>query len=186
MPDPVAGRKSADPVHRCARWVTVLPIHHAGKDKTTIRGPSALEAGVDTVYQTEGDHTGITLKRTKRKDGPPDDVHQLRLETVLDSGVMSRNATGLTTREAEVLSSFESSFSSTGATGTQLREVLLDMPKSTFYAALNALITAGSLRNEGTRQRPFYRLAGEDHDAESSSPAKSKAQFGSPVQCPRL
>jgi RecA-family ATPase len=51
----------------------VLALHHTGKDKATIRGSSALEAGVDCIYQTEGDHVGITLKRTKRKDGPPDD-----------------------------------------------------------------------------------------------------------------
>jgi hypothetical protein len=54
---------------------------------------------VDTVYTTKGDHSGITLRRAKRKDGPSDDAHQLRLETVLDSGVVSRNAIGLTTRE---------------------------------------------------------------------------------------
>jgi hypothetical protein len=93
-----------------------LALHHTGKDKTTIRGSSALEAGVDTIYQTEGDHTGVTLKRTKRKDGPPDDAHQLRLETILDSGVVSQNRVGLS-RGTDLLSHFVSHFSGTGATG---------------------------------------------------------------------
>jgi hypothetical protein len=135
---------------------TVLPLHHTGKDKTTIRGSSALEAGVDTVYQTEGDHEGITLKRTKRKDGPPDDTHQLRLELVLDSGVVSQNRVGLAPSGNDLLSRFQSHFSSTGATRTQLREVVDDMPKTTFYRSLNALVTGGALRNEGTERRPFY------------------------------
>jgi hypothetical protein len=138
---------------------TVLPVHHTGKDKTTIRGSSALEAGVDTVYQTEGDHEGITLKRTKRKDGPPDDTHQLRLELVLDSGVVSQNRVGLAPSGNDLLSRFQSHFSSTGATRTQLREVVDDMPKTTFYRSLNALVTGGALRNEGTERRPFYVMA---------------------------
>lgn len=58
---------------------TVLLIHHTGKDKSTVRGSSALEAGVDTVYSTEGDASRIVLKRTKRKDGPCHDQLQLAL-----------------------------------------------------------------------------------------------------------
>ena len=137
---------------------TVLPLHHTGKDKTTIRGSSALEAGVDTIYQTEGDHNGVALKRTKRKDGPPDDLHQLRLLTVLMSGVVENNRVGLTISGADLLSHFQSHFSNTGATTTQLRESLPEMSKTTFYRSLNALITDGHIRNDGTEQRAFYRL----------------------------
>jgi hypothetical protein len=140
----------------------VLALHHTGKDKTTIRGSSALEAGVDTVYQTEGDHTGISLTRSKRKDGPPFDVHQLRLETMLESGVVVRHRVRQTAGETELVSHFVSHFSSTGAPAAQLRDSLPDMSRSTFYRALNALVSGGVLRNEGTEQRPFYRLAGEE------------------------
>jgi hypothetical protein len=54
-----------------------------------------------------------------------------------------------------------SHFSGTGASAAQLREVVPDMSKTTFYRSLNALTTGGSLRNEGTKKRPFYVLGGE-------------------------
>ena len=140
---------------------TALALHHTGKDKTTIRGSSALEAGVDTIYQTEGDHTGITLKRTKRKDGPPIDTHELRFEPVQDSGIIVPNRRGTNPNENTMLSHFESHFGETGATANQLRETMPDISRSTFYRSLNALITGGQVQNVGTDKRPFYRLTGE-------------------------
>jgi predicted ATP-dependent serine protease len=44
---------AADRVKR-ATGCTVLLVHHTGKDRTTVRGSSALEAGVDTVYALDG------------------------------------------------------------------------------------------------------------------------------------
>ncbi|SDG97148.1 AAA domain-containing protein [Pseudonocardia oroxyli] len=63
-------------------------IHHTGKDGKTVRGSSALEAGFDTVYTTsrEGDDGPVTLRRTKRKDGPPDDAMVLTWHSVSETG----------------------------------------------------------------------------------------------------
>ena len=83
----------------------VIAIHHTGKDRSTVRGSSALEAGVDTVYQTEGDADHIQLTRTKRKDGPVDDAMPLTLSPVLDSVVVRFHTGGGTTRNEQELSS---------------------------------------------------------------------------------
>jgi hypothetical protein len=138
---------------------TVLAVHHTGKDRTTVRGSSALESGVDTVYTTEGDASSVTLTRTKRKDGPREDVHKLSFHPIdgTDSGVIwSQEALGLRPTAGTLLSHFKSHFGVTGGTPTQLLEAT-GMNKSSFYRALNDLIRAGELHNVGTTTRPFYK-----------------------------
>ena len=141
---------------------TVLAIHHTGKDRTTIRGSSALESGVDTVYTTEGDAGSVTLSRTKRKDGPMADVHQVRFEPVdgTNSGLTVSDSEVIVTtdRARALLSLFVSHFGETGATSSTLRTTA-GYPDATFYRALNDLVTAGQLANTGTKSRSFYQLA---------------------------
>ncbi|GAA2348805.1 hypothetical protein GCM10009854_27840 [Saccharopolyspora halophila] len=139
---------------------TVLAVHHTGKDKTTIRGSSALEAGVDTVYMTEGDASQVKLSRTKRKDGPKDDVHTLALQTITGSesgAVVSAIGADITGKASELLSVFMSAFSETGASKAELRNSA-EMAPATFHRALNELVSEGALINEGTDRRAFYRL----------------------------
>src|SRR3712207_8722728 len=59
---------AAEQIKRATGSGAVLLVHHTGKDKTTVRGSSALEAAMDTVYTTEGDPLNMRLRRTKRKD----------------------------------------------------------------------------------------------------------------------
>jgi hypothetical protein len=141
------------------RGGTVAVAHHTGKDRSTIRGSSALEAGVDTVYTTEGDSRLMKLSRTKRKDGPKDDQLQVRLNPVLESGVIvSAIATDMNGRARDLMSVFVSAFSATGATKAELRTAA-DMPPATFNRSLNELVNAGALVNHGTDARPHYRQA---------------------------
>jgi predicted ATP-dependent serine protease len=60
---------------------TVLAVHHTGKDRSTIRGSSALEAGADSVWQVEAstDSMHFKLTRTKHKDGPRGSALSLKL-----------------------------------------------------------------------------------------------------------
>jgi hypothetical protein len=138
---------------------TVLAVHHTGKDRSTIRGSSALEAGVDCVYKSEGDASMVQLSRTKRKDGPMEDVHRLSFDPVsgTESGVIvSQTTLGLRPGTETLLSQFRSHFSSLGSTGNQLLEIS-GMPRASFYRALKELVEAGVLINTGTSQRPFYK-----------------------------
>lgn len=140
----------------------VLLVHHAGK-AGTIRGSSALESGVDTVYVASKDGAAVDVKRTKRKDGAPDDRHTLTLSDIPGTGSATlgvhrvRLGADMTGRSRELMSVFMSVFGSTGATKSDLREAA-DMPSATFHRSLNALVEAGSIQNTGTSKRPFYEL----------------------------
>lgn len=99
---------------------------------------------------------GTKLSRTKRKDGPREDVLQLRLSTVLDSGVIvSAVGADMNGKARDLLSVFMSAFGATGATKAELRNVA-DLPSATFHRAVNELVEGGVLINTGTDARPFY------------------------------
>ncbi|WP_049807045.1 AAA family ATPase [Pseudofrankia inefficax] len=151
-------------VRRATDDTAVLLVHHTGKDRSTVRGSSALEAAVDTVYGVDGDAALIKMTRSKRKEGPREDELTLRLVASADSVTIESHFDLGTDRElaeseTRLLKIVRDSFGTTGATGTQLRDVA-EMPRTTFYRALNLLVSRGALRNDGTQQRPFYVLGG--------------------------
>ncbi|MGH3725016.1 MAG: AAA family ATPase [Mycobacterium sp.] len=144
----------------------ILGVHHAGKDGKTMRGSSAFESGVDTVYLTTKDADTITLERTKRKDGPEHDHHTLRLDPIAGTGSVAISvcrAEGATTsRAVELLSQFASLFGDRGASKTEIIEAV-DMPRATLYRALTDVLASGDLIKDGTANRTIYRrkLAGQ-------------------------
>lgn len=138
---------------------TVLGVHHTGKDRVTVRGSSALEAGVDCVYTTEGDPTLIRLTRTKRKDGPTEDLLQLSLsafEHTQSATIMSAGAADMPDSARLVLSAFMSAFETTGAYKAELRTVA-NLPPATFHRGLNHLLKQHQLINTGSDARPFFK-----------------------------
>ncbi len=151
---------------RDAGGSTVVVVHHAGLDKTRLRGSTALESGVDTVYLADGTAERVRLRRTKRKEGAvEDDLHiGLRRVEGTGSGVIVEvsqaeddGGTELPDSQRQLLSVMRNSFGATGATGAQLRESV-ELPRTTYYAALNKLIDKGLVVNSGTLKRPFYEL----------------------------
>lgn len=137
----------------------VLAVHHTGKDGKTFRGSSVFEAGADTVYAVSADGGTTVLEREKRKDGPQDDRHELRLDLVegTGSGVMSAHRGHEQNGQAHrLLTIFVENFTATGASKADLRAVA-DMPPSTFHRAINELVQSGELINSGTAARPFYK-----------------------------
>ncbi len=140
-------------------------VHHSGKDGRTFRGSSAFEAGADTVYSVSRDaeNGSIILSREKRKkDGPQQDIHSLKLDPIPGTGSVTVAASHPLRHEHRsdaLLSHFASHFADTGATATALRDTS-DLQRATFYRALNDLVKKrGDLINTGTDQRPFYKLA---------------------------
>lgn len=156
--DMSAAVRAIDRLRVATNGGTVLVVHHTGKDKTTVRGSSVLEAAADTVYQIEGDPSFMKLERTKRKDGPADDLLKLRLSPVGESMVVA-DVRGQDQQPSwdRLYQVFADNFADTGASKAELRNVA-DLAPSSFHRALNALVGAGHLVNEGTGQRPFYRL----------------------------
>lgn len=146
---------------------TLLAVHHTGKDRSTIRGSSALESACDTVYKLEGDPQSLKLERTKRKDGPRDDVLSLGLVAVDQAGsaVLEyvRTPADMAPRAQELMSAFVSAFGHTGATKSELR-MASGLPPATFARSLNALVRRGILVNTGTERRPFYTAGVITHE----------------------
>jgi hypothetical protein len=143
---------------------TVGAVHHTGKDRSTVRGSSAIEAGVDTVYQIEGDPSLLKLSRTKRKDGPTIDEHQLRLEAIPGTGsvVISATQGSDSPPSAEtLLSRYDSHFGGLGGATSAALKAASGLSDPTYYRALNHLVTQGILVNTGTKSRPVYQRTGE-------------------------
>ena len=135
----------------------VTAVHHTGKDGRTFRGSSVFEAGADTVYAVNLDGQVVTLKREKRKDGPQDDQHSLKLDPIpgTDSCVMSIHRGADTSgAAARLMSVFLSVFDSMGCSRADLRSAA-EMPPSSFHRALSELLRSGELINTGTDKRPF-------------------------------
>ncbi|MEV6817798.1 AAA family ATPase [Nocardiopsis dassonvillei] len=123
---------------------SVIALHHTGKNRV-VRGSSALEAGVDTVYQTSAEGAVIDLRRTKRKDGPLHDRLHLRLEPVADSVVLAPLALGNTGgAEDRILSHLSRDDSHDGPTTTALMQDA-QLATSTFYRSLNRLVERGAV-----------------------------------------
>ena len=147
---------------------TVLVVAHTDKADSTTRGASALEDNVDTVYRIKDDAGVLELDRTKRKDGPESDHHQLRLKTIqLPAGDTWERSScvlesdrgheqPLSGRATDLLSVFTEHFADTGCSKAELRHVA-ELAPATFARGLNALVRAGALINTGTDQRPFYK-----------------------------
>lgn len=144
----------------------VLGVHHTGKDGERLRGSSAYEAGMDTIYSVKRGGKGgpVTLDREKRKDGPESDRHELKLELIegTKSGVMdavdpATLGVERSDRAGRLLATFRQNFSTTGASKTELRRVS-DLTDGTFYRALGDLVESGDLINTSTTKRPFYMM----------------------------
>ncbi len=153
---------------------TVLVVAHTDATDSKTRGATALEDNADTVYRSKGDPQLIELSRDKRKDGPTEDLHRLQLQQIrlgedpdgrpITSCVV-QNTRGqdhdLTGRAEDLMSAFREHFADTGATKAELR-LVAEMPSASYARSLNALVRAGALVNQGSDQRPFYRL-GDSH-----------------------
>lgn len=141
---------------------SVVAVHHTGKDRSTVRGSSALEAGTDSVFQLEtNDSAAIKLTRTKRKDGPRGKALPLKLSVRGESCIVESHAgDGLTGNEETLQSTLQSHFSNLGEIAATTLMDVSGVPKSSFYKALNSLADKGivTLRKQG--QSKLVQLAG--------------------------
>lgn len=146
---------------------TVMFVHHTGKDKSTVRGGVALEAGVDCVYMTSGGDGEVLLKRTKKKDAALEDDHELEFLEIPGSGSGVLIPTDPTMRRTNVTSTsralalFKDYFGSTGGSRAEVVKILSEeMSAKTAYRALSGLVLEGKLIQGGTEARPRYTLSG--------------------------
>jgi hypothetical protein len=164
---------AADRIREAAGAACILFVHHATKDGNTTRGHSALEGACDVRWKVTKDGQVLTLANPKSKDEAEAPDREL-LTRVIDLGTIDHNgkpvtslvleshargisADDLTASEEHLLDVMRDSFGTTGATGTQLRDVA-NLSKTTFYRALNTLATRGALTNSGTDKRPHWHI----------------------------
>jgi hypothetical protein len=142
---------------------TVAAIHHTGKDRVTMRGSSAIEGGVDTVYRAEKITDGqLRIERTKAKDRETfDEIHmQLSPVDYTESCVLERldanSGAGLQKQMDDVMTIYRECFSETGCSKKELLAATM-VPEPHFYRAFNGLLAAGTLVDVGTAARPHYK-----------------------------
>ena len=115
----------------------------------------------------------ITLKRTKRKDGPKDDYHRLHLTPVAGSGsciVQQANESAVSSDAVVLLKKiFSRMFSETGVSHMELRTIVTEqgMSHTDFGSARGRLLTEGWLANTGTDTRPFWKMTEHAKNSEN-------------------
>jgi len=160
--DSTAAFERIDALRQSGTSVLVVAHTDAGDNKT--RGATALDDNADTLYRVKGDAGLLELRRDKRKDGPCEDLHRLRLKVVMDSCVLenlSVDLADMAPRAGELMSAFMSAFGAIGASKAELRAVA-DQPAATYARSLKTLVQQGLLVNVASDQRPFYK-PGADH-----------------------
>jgi hypothetical protein len=153
---------------REATRACVLLVHHESRAGENMRGSTALEGAATTIIRVTKDGPHMRLDCTKQKDGAEFDPMLLRLVPTGDSAVIrSQNGVELTEElsnsEEAILEVMRDSFGTTGASSTRLLETT-SIPRTSFYRALNLLVTKGQLTNCGTKKRPLYFLPGSAPD----------------------
>jgi hypothetical protein len=151
---------AADTVRQVCR-AAVLCVHHESRVGENMRGSTALEGAATTIVRVTKDGNLVRLDCKKQKDAPEFQPILVRLYPAGESVKLSHDPVGLTEittdSESHLLATLRDSFRTTGCAGTELRETS-KQPKSTFYRALNALVSKGLVVNAGTETRPRYML----------------------------
>lgn len=160
---------AADAIRR-ASGACVLLVHHTGKDGLMERGSSALRAGADTVLPVKASGRILTVggPETKQKDADPGRELELELVTVelpdgSSSCVVRAMATAQTSAgmqdRAVIRALLDDDFAQTGASRKDLVEAT-GLSPTKVSRAVNGLLKAGEIRNEGSTTRPHFRRIG--------------------------
>lgn len=172
----------------------VLVIAHTDGHDTDTRGWTGIEDDSDFVWHAKRDDktAPVTVTNTKMKDGPDGLIIRLQPHTIEldDVDNLGRPITSLvleaadsvattanTEAETRVLGVMRETFAETGATSSELLEVL-DMPKSTFYLARGRLLRVGLLV-QGERRRLALPPLVQGHETPTDQPLSNESK---PVQ----
>lgn len=154
---------SIERIKRATDAGSVLVIAHTDKSDLDTRGYSAIEDDSDVVWHARRDGHGLALVNRKMKEAPDGERIELTARPVLDSLVLQGgdNRPDLdesNASQAAILQLLAETFSHTGATKSELRDTC-GLPRSTYYRALNSLISAGRVTVSGKGSAAIYRTA---------------------------
>jgi DNA-binding transcriptional ArsR family regulator len=155
----------------------VLPVHHDARNGENLRGSTAIEGAATTILRAAKDGRLVTISNPKQKDGPETEPLTLAITPLGRSVILSHEAVGidLATRSSEdrILTILRESFGTDGASKTELREAA-ELPKSTYYRAVNDLLEGGLIKQRKIGRSKVYTLATDDRQDEiPTSPTES-------------
>jgi hypothetical protein len=160
----------------------VLTVHHQRRDGDNMRGSTALEGAAATMVKVTRDGPNLRVDCDRQKDVADFDPVRLALVPRLES-LVCKSQTGvglsaeLTGAEQKIMATMRDLFGTNGASGTVLRDSV-GLTRTTYYRALNQLVSAGQLVNEGTPRRQHYMLPAP------AAAAKSHVVPSSPMGLP--
>ena len=163
---------------RRASGACILVVHHEPRVGEHLRG--STRPGGGRHHRPAGHKDGPRRHRGEHQtEGPRGEPDLLfALTPLADSCILSHEAVGilsqLTASENELLTVLWDSFGTGGATKTELKEAS-DMPKSSYYRTINALVSKGKVvaTKEGRSTR--YVSAVHNHQLEiPTSPTESQ------------
>ncbi|MGH3499767.1 MAG: AAA family ATPase [Nocardioidaceae bacterium] len=149
---------------REASRACILVVHHEARNGENLRGSTALEGAATTILRSVKDGDAVTITTAKQKDAPEQGDLTLALRQVASSAYLSHEGfigSMMTESENWILTVLRQSFGTRGAGKTELREAC-DLPKSSWYRAINSVVTKGLVLQEKEGQRIVYRLAADD------------------------
>lgn len=176
-------------VKRATASGTVLLVHHTGKDGRSVRGSGALEGAADAVYRTFLLDGVTRLVRTKRKDGPAEDEHDLRAVEVAEANSIVLDAFDETKEERRdrlrsnvdrAWVAWVQTFARGVGTRSDFARVLRDdygIPRGSVHSAIQSLLTMGVLENLAKRPTDPPRFVANFEEAKRS-PLPDVEPFG--------
>lgn len=167
---------------RATSRAAALVVHHTGKNGEDERGSSALRGAADMMHALKPDGAGLRLECVKAKDSEPYEPWFLHLQPTAKSCVLALGTrTGeLAPSETQLLREVSAAFGTRPVSGTKVRDAS-DLPKSTYYRTLKALVDRGLLAMEGDDRRPTYTLT-PDGEAAAVPTSPTSPNGTSPVE----
>jgi predicted transcriptional regulator len=162
---------------RRASDACILTVHHDARGAENLRGSTAIEGAATTILRASKDGQLVTITNPKQKDAPERPPLTLTLTPLGASAILSHEAVGidLGTRSSEdrILTVLRDSFGTRGAGKTELKEAA-NLPKSTYYRAINELLRIGLVHESKQGSSTIYTLAKDQRqDQIPTSPTQS-------------
>ena len=152
--------RSADRV-RQATGAAVLLIHHMRKDGEQERGSTALRGAADVMLKLQAKDKRVLLTCDKVKDAAAFESEWWRLVPMANSCVLigadAPEPEELTPSRLKALRVLHDSAMEDGLSTTAWLNAT-NLPSSTFYESLKALVEAGYVHKTGTSNHPRYHV----------------------------
>jgi hypothetical protein len=144
----------------------VLIVHHEPRGGENMRGSIALEGAATSLFRAERDGNLITLRNVRQRDVSEADDMRLhavpRLESIVIAGpnhMIGLASLGqfLTDSEKAIMDTLLDCFLDSDASASTLME-MTKQSKSTFFHAINGLVSKGKVVKDGPKGRYRYGL----------------------------